>query len=439
MTTILLLALVLPYVVGVAYVGKHATAARLPAFLSALFFVAAMPLLLDANALRVDRVIPVVGLGRLLTHASFMAVFLFHYLMMAIVNRRSRRRTLITLSLEVAVFAVFVALWLSVHTLCAADPSGLYYGGRWGHPTVLWLMNVVMGAGVTFASLCTEVEYIHALRYAGARRERLKIWWGIVGFLGGAIPGILTIAEATERHVGLGGAGPYRAKIPVTVAVVGLGAALVLMQVFVWPLWERRKELALRYARPEWMKLRGDLVELIVYNDQKETENHSEVYANRQIVDAVEARCVADGEAAEDGKLSVQATRLITNRRANVIDDPDNVEAESWNDVSEDVRRATDELLAGTAWDYVGRQIYFLSDKMLLIALVLGLEHGREKDHREPDARHWRLARRIATVMGEFGQPTPLLERMRREEGGAKPKGQRDPRHRTIHALPWAR
>ena len=208
--------------------------------------------------------------------------------------------------------------------------------------------------------------------------------------------------------------------------------------------------MALRYARPEWVKLRGDLVDLIVYNDQKETENHSEVYAkgprrnkvvnspstvgvneakswsgyfctapNRQIVDAVEARCVTEGETPEDCKLSVQATRLITNRRANVIDDPDNVEAESWGDVSEDVRRATDKLLAGTAWEYVGRQIYFLSDKMLLIALVLGPDRWREKDHREPSARHWRLARRIATIMGEFGQSTPLLEKMRREEDSA--------------------
>ncbi len=439
MTTILLLALVLPYVVGVAYVGKHATSARFPPFFSALFFVAAMALLPDANAMRVDRAIPVAGLGRLLTHASFMAMFAFHYLMIATVNRRSRRTRLITVSLEVAVVAVFVALWLGVHTARVANPSALYYGGRWGHPTVLWLMNVVMGAGVTFASLCNEVEYIHALRGVRARRERLKISCGIVGFLGGAIPGLLTIAEATERHVGLNGAGPYDAKTPVTVAAVGLGGALVLIQVFLWPLWERRKELALRYARPEWVKLRGDVVDLIVYNDQKETENHSEVYANRQIVDAVEAWCIADDETPEDCKLSVQATRLITNRRANVIDDPDNVEAESWGDVSEDVRRATDELLAGTAWDYVGRQIYFLSDKMLLIALVLGPDRWREKDHREPNARHWRLARRIATVMGKFGQSTPLLERMRREEGGTKPTGQRDPRHRTIHALPWAR
>ena len=437
MTMVLLITLILPYSLGVAYVGRHAAAAQMPAFLSALFFVAAMLLLPDANAMRVDHAIPVAGLGRLLTHASFMAVFVFHYLMIATVNRRSRRRKLIIVFLDAAVFAVFAAFWLGVHTVSVTNPSTLYYGGRWGHPTVLWLMNVVMGAGVTVASLCTEVEYIHALRYARARRERLKISYGIVGFVGGALPGLLTIAEATARHVGLNGTGPYDAKIPVTVAVVGLGGALVLIQVFVWPLWERRKELALRYARPEWVKLRGDLVDLIVYNDQKETENHSEVYANRQIVDAVEARCVTEGETPEDCKLSVQATRLITNRRANVIDDPDNVEAESWGDVSEDVRRATDKLLAGTAWEYVGRQIYFLSDKMLLIALVLGPDRWREKDHREPSARHWRLAWRIATIMGEFGQSTPLLEKMRREEDSAK--GRSDSHRCATHALPWAR
>ncbi len=437
MSTALLLALSVPYILGVSYVGGHSRRARLPAFLTGMFFVLAMPLLPDANAMAVDRVIPVMGLGRLLTHLGFMSMFLSHYLMISTVNRRSARKKIATVTASVATFIIFATLWGAAHGVRVHNPSALYYGSRRGIPTVLWLMNVVMGGGLTLAAFWNVVEYIHAARAARARRERLKAVPSIVLFLAAMVPGLVTVAEATARHLGRSGAGAYDAKMPVTVTVVGLGVLLVLIQVFVWPLWEHRKELALRYARPEWLKLRGDIVDLIVYNDQKETENHSEVYANRQIVDAVDVRCVADDETPEDCKLSVEATRAITNRRANVIDDPDNVEAESWDDVSEDMRRATDELLAGAAWDYVGRQIYFLSDKMLLIALVLGPDHWREQDHREPDARHWRLARRIATVMGEFGQPTPLLEKMRREECGTK--WWDDSGRGAIHALSWPR
>ena len=150
----------------------------------------------------------------------------------------------------------------------------------------------------------------------------------------------------------------------------------------------------------------------------------------------VHARCVADNETVEDCKLSVEATRLITNRRANVIDAPDNLEADSWADLSDDVRGTTDKLLADTAWDYVERQIYFLSDKMLLIALVLGPDRQREKDHREPTARHYRLAARIATVMGEFGQSTPLLEALQSQESDVSHQGA-VPRHLIQELAPF--
>jgi len=49
--------------------------------------------------------------------------------------------------------ALFVLLWLAVHTLPLPDLAGVFYGLRAGRPPLVLWMNVVMGVGIVYIAV----------------------------------------------------------------------------------------------------------------------------------------------------------------------------------------------------------------------------------------------------------------------------------------------
>lgn len=148
---------VLLFVVAVAYSGAvTAVGRRLPrpasvtAYGTALAIFIAVPLLPDPNAQVVDRVLLVVGAGRLLVHLAFMTALSGLLVTIVLATNRWSPRHRLVVSGASALTVGFVLLWLQVRALPLADIAAVLYGLRAGRPLpVLW-MNIVMGAGIVY-------------------------------------------------------------------------------------------------------------------------------------------------------------------------------------------------------------------------------------------------------------------------------------------------
>lgn len=416
--------------VPLLYAARQNRRSRAPALVAALLYPIAAPLLSDNNAMRVDPIVHIIGAGRLLTHLSIMGICLCHYLIVSTITDRRPAHRQRTVTLTLAFVGLFIVLWVAVHTVQVAHPAALYYGLRGGHPAVLWLMNVVMGGGLTYISLCLVREYTRMALLARKPIDRLMGRTASLIFIGAAVSGLLTVMEATARASDVDPTLIHAAKAPLAIGLIGLSGIVLAFHVYVWPLWTNRKALLLRYVQPEHVRLRNELVELLIQVDERRLDMHPEAHANRSIVRDVDERCRTRGLEPAHRKVVVEATRLITFNRSNVLNEPDYVDADSWSDLDYGTRTQVDQRIAATAWEQAKRDIYFLSDVSLVCALVLGPDDMRETYAREALAWHHEVAEIIAVVMGEHGQSTALMVRMQHE--GMAIRGKRTPRRRIV-------
>jgi hypothetical protein len=290
-STLFLLMIAAAYSATVTAAGRRLPRpASLAAYSTALAILVAMPLLPDPTAQRVDRVVAIVGAGRLLVHLAFMTVLSGLCLTIVLATRRWSWRQRLALGGAGVFTGLFVLCWLVVQTLPLPARATVFYGLRAGHPApVLW-MNVVMGLGIVYIALWSWAEYYRFLCRARTRHEHGMACVVLVLYTLAVVAGTLTIVEAVGRHFDVDMAGVQHVKLPLTAAVLTAAAGVLVTQVWLWPLWRQRRQLLARYVEPELAQLRNDLLNLSAVQAALQLDIHQEAYANRIIVEAVAAR-----------------------------------------------------------------------------------------------------------------------------------------------------
>jgi hypothetical protein len=312
------------------------------ATLTALVILVAVPLLPDATAQRIDRLVHSVGAGRLVVHLGFMTVLGGLFVTIALATNRWTWRQQLAMGGAGVLTVLFVICWWDVRTLPVPDMAALFYGIRAGRPTSLLWMNVIMGSGIVYLAACGLVEFQHFMRTAGSTYERVMA--GVVSALNvlAGVAGTLTIVEAVGRHQGRDMDIVYQVKTPFTASVLTLNALLLVGQIWLLPLWHHRRQLLLRYFEPDLIQLRNDLLNLSVTEAERHLDMHHETYANRAIVEDVAARCRAAGIPPARGAMARMAANLLTFHRDNVIQAPSYGLVTSWDELMEEAAAEID-------------------------------------------------------------------------------------------------
>jgi hypothetical protein len=416
---VILILVAIAYSIAVMAIGRRFPyPASFIAYGTALVILVAVPLLPDPIAQRVDGVVQVVGAGRLVVHLAFMTVLGGIFLAMALATNRWTWRQQLALGGAGLLTVLFVVCWWAVRMLPLPDLAAVFYGIRAGRPApVLW-MNVVMGAGIVYMGVCGVVEFQAFLRAESDTYERVVA--GVVSalYVLAGVAGTLTIIEAVGRHAGADMDVVYQIKTPFTASVLTLNALLLIGQIWLWPLWRHRRLLLMRYLEADLIQLRQDLLNLSVAEAERHLDLHSEMYANRTIVEAVAARCRAAGMPHARGAMARMAASLLTLHRDNVLQDPSYGPGATWAMLREEAAAEIDQAMATTAWEQALRESYISQQVYILMFLVLESRAYRESllvnERPRIQAWHEHVADIIATVMLEHGHPTPRAVAMAR-------------------------
>ena len=419
MGEILLIVVALAYSAAVTAIGRRLPRpASVTAYVTAVAILIAVPLLPDPIAQQVDRIVPIVGAGRLLVHLAFMTVLSGLFLTIVLAMHRWSWRQQVAVGGAGVLTVLFIVLWWFVQTLHLPNRTALFYGIRAGHPIPMLWMNVVMGTGIVYIAVCGVVEFQLFLRAARNSYERGVAGISIVLYALTGVAGMLTITEAVARHRGVDMAVVQQVKTPFSAGVLILTAVLLAGQIWLWPLWRHRRQWLARYIEPELVQLRHDLLNLSAEEAELHLDIHHEHYANRAIVEAVAARCRAEGMSLARTAIARMAASLLTFHRDNVIQDTRYGLVTSWEDLMAAAAAEIDQTMALTAWEKALRESYIAQHVYRLMFLVLDSRAFREKlliDERpRVEAWHEQLADLIATVMQAHGHPTPRYESVAR-------------------------
>ena len=426
MGEVILILVAIAYSACVTAIGRRfPRPASLTAYGTAVVILVAVPLLPDPIAQRVDRLVQMVGAGRLLVHLGFMTVLSGLFLAITLATNRWTWRQQLALGGAGVLTVLFVVLWWHVRTLPLPDMAAVFYGIRAGRPTPVFWMNVVMGAGIVYLGACGVVEFQAFMRAAGTTYERVVA--GVVSalYVLAGVAGTLTIVEAVGRHAGADMRVVYQMKTPFTASVLTLNAVLLVWQIWLWPLWRYRRQLLVRYLEPDLIQLRHDLLNLSAAEAERHLDMRHEIYANRAIVEDVAARCRAAGMPPARRAMARMAASLITAHRDNVLQDPSYGTVTSWDALMAEAATEIDQAMAATAWEQALRESYISQQVYILMFLVLESRAYREillvQERPRVQAWHQRLADLIATVMHEHGHPTPRYSTLaRRARSGSR-------------------
>lgn len=445
----LLIAITLLYSTTGVMIGRRAPyPASVAAYGAAVAIWVALPLLAEANLHRVDRVVGIVGAGLLLVHVAFMVHFCGLLLTVVLMTDQWAWRHQLAIGGTCVLTAIFVLLWLYVKTLPLPDMASVFYGIRAGHPPAVLWMNVSMGCGLVYIAAWNVVEFTHFLRSARTTYEQGHTAVAMVLYALSGVGGTFTIVEAVGRQQGWDMTGVPEVKAPLAILVSAAAVGVLVNQLWLRPLWRNRRQLLVRYLRPELVQLRNDLLNLSAAEAELHLDIHHEAYANRAIVEAVAARCRAAGISPARSAIARIAVSLITFHRDNVIQDPSYGLVTSWESLMEDAAAEIDQTMAATAWERALRDSYVSQHVYIIMFLVLDCPAYREKllidEHPRVQAWHEHLADIVATVMHEHGQSTPrfvaLAQRgtagkswaWRRARGAARPRETTPPEQATV-------
>jgi hypothetical protein len=414
-----LIAVALAYSAAMFAVGRRVSRpASITAYTTAVAVLFAVPLFPEETVQRVDQVLRLAGAGRLLVHGAFMTALTSLFLTIVLATHRWGWRPRLAVGGAGVLMGLFVVCWLTVQALHVPDMTAVFYGHAASPPTpVLW-MNLVRGGGIVYIAAWGLVEFHHFLRSARRPYERGMAGVGIVMYVLTGVPGTMTMIEAVARHRGLGMAVMQQVRITFTVLVLTGTAVVLAVQIWLWPLWRHRRQWLARYIEPELVQLRNDLLNLSAEQAELHLDIHHEHYANRAIVEAVAARCRAEGMSLARTAIARMAASLLTFHRDNVIQDTRYGLVTSWEDLMAAAAAEIDQTMALTAWEKALRESYIAQHVYRLMFLVLDSRAFREKllinERPRVEAWHEQLADVIARVMQAHGHPTPRSESMAR-------------------------
>ncbi len=385
--------------------------ASVDAYSTAVAVLVANLLLSHTNIQFFDYVVGIVGAGLLVVHVAFMVVFCGLLLTFVLATHQWAWRHHVAIGGSGVLTAAFVLLWFDVKTLHLPDTATVFYGIRAGHPAAVLWMNVSMGFGLVYISVWSLVEFTHFFRSARTTYEQGLTGVAMVLYALSAVVGTLTMAEAVGHQQGMDMAGVREAKAPFSLLVTAATVGVLVVQIWLRPLWRNRRQLLLRYLEPELVQLRNDLLNLSAVEAELHLDIHHEAYANRAIVEAVAARCQTAGFSPARGAIARMASSLITFQRDNVIQDPGYGLVTSWDQLMEDAAAEIDQTMATTAWEKALQDTYVFQHVYIIMFLILQNRAYREllliDEQPRVQAWHERLADLVATVMHEYGHSTP--------------------------------
>src|SRR5690349_6599022 len=115
---VILIGVGIAYCIAMIAVGRHLQRpASIAAYITALASLVAIPLLPDSTAQVIDRLVPVVGAGRLLVHLSSMTLLCAYFLATVLATDRWSWRQQLAVGGSTALVILFVILWLGVQLL----------------------------------------------------------------------------------------------------------------------------------------------------------------------------------------------------------------------------------------------------------------------------------------------------------------------------------
>lgn len=427
MGTYLLLVSALLFGLTMAAIGRRLPApASGAAYGTAVAALVAYPLLAQGVAGALDRAVGVAGFGLLLDHTAFMAQMGGLLLTFVLATGQWAGRHRLTLGGSGALLAVFTLCWLAVPTPPEPEAGAVFYARRVGHPPAALWMNVSMGAGLLSIAASSLGEFTHFFRVARTPYERGFTGVAVVLYAMSCTSGTFTMLEAVGHWRGWDLAAVARAKAPLTMLTTVVALGMLGGQLWLRPLWGRRRQVLLRYVEPDLLRLQehlqqmqntllrlqNNLLNLIARQAEIYMEAQYEAYANRAIVEAVENRCSGAAIAPERRAIARMAVILLTTQRLNLLEDPQYGREKSWDDLMTEATEKIDEDLAFNAWERARQDGYIYQDIYILMFLVLDSPRFRNTlliDESPQDVQPWHeaLADLLATVMQEHGHSTP--------------------------------
>lgn len=386
----------------------------------------AFPLLVEANLHRVDRVVGIIGFGLLLVHVAHMALFCGMFLTVVLITQQWSWRHRLAMGGSAILTAVFVGCWLVVKTLPLSDIASIFYGVRAGYPpSVLW-MNVSMGFGLVYIASWNVVEFAFFLRRACTPYEQGHAAVGLILYVLSAVAGTLTMTEALGRWQGFDVTAVPQIKARLAIILTAATVCVLANQLWLRPLWHHRRQLLARYVEPELLQVRKDVLNLMAIEAELHLDIQYEAYANRAIVEAVEARCSAVDIPMTRRAIARMAVILLTMQREHMLEDPAYGLAKSWDDLMAEAAAEIDQQIAATAWVRAIQDSYIYQHVYILIFLILDSPDFRVKlfinqSPRKIQPWHKELADLIATVMQEHGQATPRGNALAKREATGSP------------------
>lgn len=288
----------------------------------------------------------------------------------------------------------------------------MFYGIRAGHPPAVLWMNISMGFGLVYIAAWNVVEFASFLRGARTPSEQGYAAVGLILYVLSVVAGTLTMVEAVGRQQGFDVTGVPQVKARLAVSLTAATVVALMSQLWLLPLWRQRRQLLLRYVEPELLQVRKDVLNLTALEAERHLDMQHEAYANRAIVEAVDARCQAGGVLPSRRPIARMASILLTMQRAHMLEDPGYGLARSWDELMGEAAAEIDQTMAATALERAMHDGYIYQHVYILIFLVLDSPDFRATLLiNEPPGTiqpwHEQLADLIAMVMQEHGQSTP--------------------------------
>jgi hypothetical protein len=412
-----LLLVALFYSAAVVAVGRRLRrAASIAAYSTALATLIAIPLLSDVTAQRVDGLLRISGVGRLLLYLAVMSQLSGFWLTVMLATNQWAARQRRALGGAGVLMGCFVGCWLRVKTLNLPDMAAVFYGIRAGRPPAVLWMNIVAGLSIVYIAVWGLREFLTFLRTARSIYEQAVAGVIVVLYTLTVSLGMCIIVEAVGHNRGMDMATVHQMNTLSKVFVPAAAVCFLLGQLWLWPLWRQRRQLLLRYLEPELVQLRHDLLNLSAAEAEIHLDIHHAAYANRAIVEDVVRHCRTAGIRPARQAIARMAACLLTFQRDNLIQDPGYGRVTSWDTLMEDAAAEIDQVMAMTAWEKALRDAHVYQQVYVIMFLVLDRREFREimliQERPRIQAWHRAVADIIVTVMHVHGQSTPRYDTM---------------------------